>query len=92
MKALKFIVALLLSGALYVGLILMLASFVNQFRFTDDWINAKWIVVPVVALAILILASLRLPKSPWRLGALFGPALPLTAFFIFYVWLQSIYS
>ena len=92
MGAIKFIAALLISGCLMAVLTLVLAEIINQFRFTDEWINAKWVAVPLVSLVITMVIGFRLPSSPWRLGFLLGPIVPIVAFGIFVMWLDSIYS
>jgi len=90
--AIKFIVALLVGGCLMVVMTLVLAEGINQFRFTDEWITAKWVAVPLVSLVITMVIGFRLPKSPWRVGFLLGPIVPIVAFGIFVMWLDSIYS
>ena len=92
MRTIKFIAALLIGGCLMVVLTLVLAEIINQFRFTDEWINAKWVAVPLVSLVITMVIGFRLPSSPWRLGFLLGPIVPIVAFGIFVMWLDSIYS
>ena len=92
MGAIKFIAALLIGGCLMVVLTLVLAEIINQFRFTDEWINAKWVAVPLVSLVIIMGIGFRLPISPWRLGFVLGPIVPIAAFGIFVIWLDSIYS
>ena len=71
---------------------LVLAEIINQFRFTDEWVSAKWVAVPLVSLVIIMVIGFRLPSSPWRLGFLLGPIVPIAAFGIFFIWLDSIYS
>ena len=92
MRTIKFIAALLSGGCLMVVITLGLAEIINQFRFTDEWITAKWVAVPLVALVIIMGIGFRLPSSPWRLGFLLGPIVPIAAFGIFVIWLNSIYS
>lgn len=92
MGAIKFIAALLIGGCLMVVLTLVLAEIINQFRFTDEWITAKWVAVPLVSLVITMVIGFRLPSSPWRLGFLLGPIVLIVAFGIFVMWLDSIYS
>ena len=71
---------------------LVLAEIINQFRFTDEWVSAKWVAVPLVSLVIIMVIGFRVPSSPWRLGFLLGPIEPIAAFGIFFIWLDSIYS
>ena len=92
MRTIKFIAALLIGSCLMVVMTLGLAGIINQFRFTDEWINAKWVAVPLVSLVIIMGIGFRLPSSPWRLGFLLGPIVPIAAFGIFVIWLDSIYS
>ena len=92
MRTIKFIAALLIGSCLMVVMTLGLAGIINQFRFTDEWINAKWIAVPLVSLVIIMVIGFRLPSSPWRLGFLLGPFVPIVAFGIFVIWLDSILS
>ena len=92
MRAIKFFTALLISGSMMVVMALALAEIINQFRFTDEWITAKWVAVPFVSLVIMMVIGFRLPSSPWRLGFLLGPIVPIVAFGIFVIWLDSIYS
>ena len=92
MRTIKFIAALLIGSCLMVVMTLGLAGIINQFRFTDEWINAKWVAVPLVSLVIIMGIGFRLPSSPWRLGFVLGPIVPIAAFGIFVIWLDSIYS
>ena len=92
MGAIKFIAALLIGGCLMVVLTLVLAEIINQFRFTDEWITAKWVAVPLVSLVIIMVIGFQLPRSPWRLGFLLGPIVPIMTFGIFVMWLDSIYT
>ncbi|MAH87259.1 MAG: hypothetical protein CMF26_01445 [Kiloniella sp.] len=92
MTAIKFIAALLIGGCLMVVVTLVLAEIINQFRFTDEWVSAKWVAVPLVSLVIIMVIGFRVPSSPWRLGFLLGPFVPIVAFGIFVIWLDSILS
>lgn len=92
MGAIKFIAALLIGGCSMVVMTLVLAEIVNQFRFTDEWISAKWVMVPLASLVITMVIGFRLPNAPWRLGFLLGPIVPIVAFGIFVMWLDSIYN
>ena len=64
---------------------LVLAEIINQFRFTDEWVSAKWVAVPLVSLVIIMVIGFRVPSSPWRLGFLLGPFVPIVAFGIFVI-------